>query len=1827
MSYLKNLKRLKYTSLLICVFLFSKQYTSAQTTQTMLTVDSYRITVKGNDSLYVNGTVSVKENSSQTDNLHIEGGFILTDTLINNVDSLFLTSTNPALSNDSLDRLLSTSMGEVIFRDNRDKFIKSRSSIFFTDLTVDQGKLVLDTSVKVIKVLGEIDLDQGDLYLNGSNIELYDLFETINLTSGKIKSGAESNDFKIYDDSTGFIKAVKYYKDSTGTDDYSPNDPANLGFSVDSPEGINKIFITRFHESDTTVTDGGIKKSYLINIADEDVNLGASKNLQFSYFESDLFGDLIDNDSSLRIFFKSFESERYQYIGSDSIGNNDIYVNGVNFNEGYYTIADSICDNPPRVNLGANRIVCEGDEINLIADPVYTDDDDEGLMAYKWWSPDFVIDNSDELNNTTLSVSSSTINNFFNDTLSIYISVADKRGCINYDTIQFYIFQNPELNIQTNVPSSEFICIGDIINLYDTKNSEGEYRWTFDQEPYLDTLESPSYVYRNQDGLHEVKLEYTDSNGCEVVSQIQLEIHSLPEPSFIVDNENCLGSELFLENASFLNTENISGVISTYSWDMGNGNQITITPNEIVSDSNLVYLTDTIRDNGGIPGPDLTYWYNKIGSYNIRLTAETYSECINDTVISVHVYDSVYAAFDTILTNVCLGVESRFIPGNTTSDTNLVAEYQWHFNDTVIISNFLDDTVNYQFEESGTYSVSFIAVSKFGCTDTLTQNINIYAAPTAIFTVDPVCLNTNSEFISSGSSPSSIDYIWYLEDTTIYSSSDVIVDYAFNNAGKHKVELEIAFNNGCKSTFTDSAIVLANPDASFTVTNACVNNQGDPLIVNTSSNLNSEYNWDFGDGTITESEQPIKTYKDAGKYNVTLNAKSDYIINNLPLRCNTVYTDSINIFNISSANFKVDEYTNVCEGNTSAFVLSELVNTQFVDHYEWDFVIDTVISYPPDQVDYDFSNDGTYNVTLKTVTEDGCIYKATNTIEILNTPDAVIITDSVCEGEELMFSIPENIRNANDEYSWYLDNTFIGNGWYASSIKPQGTYQLILNIKTPQSCENKDTSYAVIHELPSDIFQNEINVCSDTLQLVGENIEYDYLWNDILSGDSYTVTYDQICELVKTDKITGCQSNETIEVSLKQPLNVEIGNDTSVCGNIVLDAGYFGSTAIYNWSNGETSRYINVNTSNKYKVTVDEGVCSVSDSIQIIVNTIPTIDLGADIEICAFETVNLNAEIPDGLSYVWSNDEITSNIEVNSDIAQSLNYRVTVSDVNNCIASDQIKLTFNPVPNLDLGADITTCQNIDVVLNASIVNGTYLWSTGDTDPILFPSENGSNIITKDYSVIATNQYTCVSKDTVSVQFNPVPELILQDEIIACGNEEVKLSAYNPDIISYAWNNGSIDSVLTINPQTDGEGIYYVTIENQYNCMSTSNQTNVAFKTIPNPILPDEITGCNEINLDAGNFGAEFLWNDNITTQGRTIYESGLYTLEITNGSNCSIIDSIEATVNYVTKPYMGPDISMCTNDQKVLRTGIHDSEYTFEWNGYSTGDTMLIATPGTYIVRAMHSNACEDSDTIEVIGRTLPSLDLGPDIYKCTNDNIILDAGDEGLAYFWESSNGIVASDRLFEVPDTGKYWVQVTNEYSCSQSDTILIKHTSLSIEPLFITNSKLVAADSVLFVDMSQPEPVSWLWEFGDLQQSILQNPVHVYYGGGNYQVILHASNSVCNASIVKIIEVENRDKLGDEEEGEAGLFGDKFIEIQNVKVYPNPTNGNFTIEAELSARSNANLYIFDLMGRLIKVSKFNDVEILNQDIDIQGKGAGIYIIKIIAGTDHKTYKIIKQ
>ena len=78
-------------------------------------------------------------------------------------------------------------------------------------------------------------------------------------------------------------------------------------------------------------------------------------------------------------------------------------------------------------------------------------------------------------------------------------------------------------------------------------------------------------------------------------------------------------------------------------------------------------------------------------------------------------------------------------------------------------------------------------------------------------------------------------------------------------------------------------------------------------------------------------------------------------------------------------------------------------------------------------------------------------------------------------------------------------------------------------------------------------------------------------------------------------------------------------------------------------------------------------------------------------------------------------------------------------------------------------------------------------------------------------------------------------------------------------------------------------------------------------------------------------------------------------------------------------------------------------------------------------------------------------------------------------------------------------------------------------------------------------------------------------------------------------------------------------------SIKIYPNPTKGDLTVEIlNLPEGKTANLRLYDMSGRLIlQKTGVRDTEHLN----IGKSPDGIYILKISAGDSSTEWKIIKQ
>jgi gliding motility-associated-like protein len=121
-----------------------------------------------------------------------------------------------------------------------------------------------------------------------------------------------------------------------------------------------------------------------------------------------------------------------------------------------------------------------------------------------------------------------------------------------------------------------------------------------------------------------------------------------------------------------------------------------------------------------------------------------------------------------------------------------------------------------------------------------------------------------------------------------------------------------------------------------------------------------------------------------------------------------------------------------------------------------------------------------------------------------------------------------------------------------------------------------------------------------------------------------------------------------------------------------LDAGTTGVK--FDWSSGETTRTIRVQTPGVYSVLVEnaEG-CEASDSVEFTLSISPDINIGEDTTICVNSPTQLGIDIP-YTSYDWNTEETTQYIVTQTEGI----YRLTVTDDLGCVGSDSLFITVDP---------------------------------------------------------------------------------------------------------------------------------------------------------------------------------------------------------------------------------------------------------------------------------------------------------------------------------------------------------------------------------------------------------------------------------------------------------------------------------------------------------------------------------------------------------------------
>lgn len=218
------------------------------------------------------------------------------------------------------------------------------------------------------------------------------------------------------------------------------------------------------------------------------------------------------------------------------------------------------------------------------------------------------------------------------------------------------------------------------------------------------------------------------------------------------------------------------------------------------------------------------------------------------------------------------------------------------------------------------------------------------------------------------------------------------------------------------------------------------------------------------------------------------------------------------------------------------------------------------------------------------------------------------------------------------------------------------------------------------------------------------------------------------------------------------------------------------------WSTGETTDTISVSSSSQVWVSGTLNDCLISDTILVVVDQIPLLELGTDTTVCDQLALTVAASENDIL---WSNGVDQQAIVAN----QSGSYWVQLSGACGNF-SDTIDVTVVQTLQMYLGADTVMCDDIQLSLTPTITNGVpdlYTWNDGTSNSSLSVSAEGK------YWVSMSNFCGTVS-DTIEIVSGNAPNVYLPLDTSVCG--ELTLEAGYPgyDVL---WSTGETSERIQI----------------------------------------------------------------------------------------------------------------------------------------------------------------------------------------------------------------------------------------------------------------------------------------------------------------------------------------------------------------------------------------------------------------------------------------------
>ena len=605
-------------------------------------------------------------------------------------------------------------------------------------------------------------------------------------------------------------------------------------------------------------------------------------------------------------------------------------------------------------------------------------------------------------------------------------------------------------------------------------------------------------------------------------------------------------------------------------------------------------------------------------------------------------------------------------------------------------------------------------------------------------------------------------------------------------------------------------------------------------------------------------------------------------------------------------------------------------------------------------------------------------------------------TTNVCQGNSA------NLLALAQDYitlQWFYENNPI-NGSISLDLIANNSGLYSIEATNNIGCKTRKSTQVEVRSLPVVNIEDQVACIGSTVELKAGSEGVLYIWRrDTLllsnSANFLVVNQDGKYSVDVTNQYD-CTTTADADISFVQGPSLEIiGGDTAICSgeSYLIFAQSSDPNATIRWIKdggviiNNPSFNLLVTEGGNYLVEITGGnpSCTVSKSVNITVNPIPGVNLMNDRTICQGQPFPVLNGGDNQSSYAWTLDGVAVGTSQIVTADKSGTYRVVVTNSFGCENNDDVKITIEPLPTLNLNSSYSLCEGEELVVLAVSNANRFEWRK---DGVVIPGETTNSITISEegtYSCVATSITNCIKESVFTVTAQAAPNVNLIDDFSLCPRISRTINAGSSPNNTYIWSDGSMSALFNVAPREPSLLTvvkYSVTVTNAQGC-SDSDSINVTFlPLIQASITTDKSGVCNgePVNLTATG-GVNYIWIDPSGTLSTTSgpittanpEETTTYIVKVDDGVclESGVEKSIKIEVFEQTDISAGIDTCVITGRTVKLNAS---GGVSYQWD-----NTNLIEGPSNvsnptvkplvetiFTVTVIDRNGCEFTDDVTV---------------------------------------------------------------------------------------------------------------------------------------------------------------------------------------------------------------------------------------------------------------------